>query len=54
MLMFCEDASRRIRRGLETLSWLHDYRIRVQHEESLHPHDAVAVLCKGVPGGFAA
>lgn len=53
-LMFCEDASRRIRRGLETLSWLHDYRIRVQHEESLHPHDAVAVLCKGVPGGFAA
>jgi GTP cyclohydrolase I len=53
-LMFCEDASRRIRRGLETLSWLHDYRIRVQHEESLHPHDAVAVLCKGVAGGFTA
>lgn len=53
-LMFCEDASRRIRRGLEALDWLHDYRIRVQHEESLHPHDAVAVLVKGVPGGFTA
>ena len=53
-LMFCEDASRRIRRGLEELDWIDDYRIRVQHEESLHPHDAVAVLCKGVPGGFRA
>jgi len=51
-LMFCEDASRRIRRGLESLDWVEDYRVRVQHEESLHPHDAVAVLCKGVPGGF--
>jgi len=52
-LMFCEDASRRIRRGLEPLDWVSDYRIRVQHEESLHPHDAVAVLCKGVEGGFS-
>lgn len=53
-LMFCEDASRRIRQGLESLDWLDDYRIRVEHQESLHPHDAVAVLCKGVPDGFTA
>ena len=27
---------------------------QIRHEESLHPHDAVAVITKGVPGGFEA
>ena len=51
-LMFCEDAVRKVRRGLEDLAWVKDYRVHVRHEESLHPHDAVSALCKGVEGGF--
>jgi len=51
-LMFCEDAVRRIRAGLEREGWVDDYAVRVVHEESLHPHDAVASLVKGVRGGF--
>ncbi len=53
-LMFCEDAARKIRRGIEELSFVTDFRVAVRHEESLHPHDAVSVLCKGVEGGFVA
>lgn len=25
--------------------------VKIRHEESLHPHDAVAVIAKGVRGG---
>jgi GTP cyclohydrolase I len=53
-LMFCEDAARRLRAALEGDRRVRDYRIAVQHEESLHAHDAVAVLAKGVPGGLVA
>ena len=45
-LMFCEDASRRIAAALDRERDVLDYRIRVQHEESLHPHDAVSVLTR--------
>jgi GTP cyclohydrolase I len=31
-----------------------DWRSHVRHEESLHPHDAVSVLAKGLPGGLTA
>ena len=31
-----------------------DFRVKIRHEESLHPHDAVAVITKGVPGGLTA
>lgn len=51
--MYCEDAARRLRTALETLDWIDDYGIEVAHYESLHPHDAVAQVVKGVPGGFA-
>lgn len=51
-LMFCEDAARKIRRGIESLTYVTDYRVTIRHEESLHPHDAVSRLCKGVEGGF--
>ncbi|MBU6247784.1 MAG: GTP cyclohydrolase I FolE2 [Xanthomonadaceae bacterium] len=51
-LMFCEDAARRIQRALENDDRLADFHIRVEHQESLHPHDAVAYASKGVPGGF--
>jgi len=51
-LMFCEDAARRVKSALERDARIVDYRIRVEHQESLHAHDAVAVAVKGVPGGF--
>ncbi|HEY9133493.1 MAG TPA: GTP cyclohydrolase, FolE2/MptA family, partial [Dyella sp.] len=51
-LMFCEDASRRIQKALDADDRLADFHIRVEHQESLHPHDAVAYASKGVAGGY--
>jgi GTP cyclohydrolase I len=42
ILMFCEDAARRIRAALDADKRIAGYRIRAAHHESLHPHDAVA------------
>jgi len=42
-LMFCEDAARRIQRALGNHPRLADFQLRVEHQESLHAHDAVAV-----------
>ena len=53
-LMFCEDASRRIQKALDADASLADFHIRVEHQESLHPHDAVAYASKGVAGGYGA
>ncbi len=50
-LMFCEDAARRVKQVLSGDEYL-DYRVRIEHQESLHAHDAVAIAVKGVPGGF--
>ena len=46
-LMFCEDAARRIYRALDADSAIADFHVRVEHLESLHPHDAVASVSKG-------
>jgi GTP cyclohydrolase I len=51
-LMFCEDAARRIQKSLDADDRLSDFHIRVEHQESLHPHDAVAYASKGVAGGL--
>ncbi len=51
-LMFCEDAARRVQAALEADITLEDYWIRVNHLESLHPHDAVAIVTKGVKDGY--
>ncbi|MFA6231684.1 MAG: GTP cyclohydrolase FolE2 [Rhodanobacter sp.] len=51
-LMFCEDAARRIQKALDADERIGDFHIRVEHQESLHPHDAVAYASKGVAGGF--
>ena len=51
-LMFCEDAARRVQAGLQKDDTLDDFWIRVNHMESLHPHDAVAIVTKGVEGGY--
>src|SRR5690606_11609801 len=50
-LMFCEDAARRMKAALAALPFVVDFRIQASHLESLHPHDAVAITTKGVPGG---
>lgn len=52
--MYCEDAARRLRAALEAAPGIADYEIRVAHLESLHPHDATAVIVRGIPGGFSA
>jgi GTP cyclohydrolase I len=51
-LMFCEDAARRLQAALAQDNSLDDFWIRVNHMESLHPHNAVAVVVKGVENGY--
>lgn len=51
--MFCEDAARRLKRTVESMERISDYRVEVRHIESLHPHDAVAIVTKGIPGGLS-
>lgn len=53
-LMFCEDAARRLAQALGEDPRLSDWRAEVAHLESLHPHDAIAIVTKGVVGGFRA
>jgi len=47
--MFCEDAARRIRRALDGWPDIAAFHVRVEHQESLHPHDAVAEVHRGSP-----
>ncbi len=53
-LKFVEDAARLLYRELDADRRIHDFRIACSHLESLHSHDAVSVICKGVKGGFTA
>lgn len=53
-LMFCEDAGRRIQTALNTDERILDFWARCTHYESLHPHNAVSVVTKGVKGGYVA
>jgi GTP cyclohydrolase I len=53
-LMFCEDAARRMQAVLDADERIVDFQVRAAHLESLHPHDAVAVASKGLPGGYDA
>jgi len=48
--MFCEDAARRIRRTLDADDDIAAFHVRVEHQESLHPHDAVAQVSRNFPG----
>ena len=41
-LMFCEDATRRLHQSLRQIEWATAFKLRVEHAESLHAHDAVA------------
>lgn len=53
-LMFCEDAGRRIQTTLNADERILDFWVRCTHYESLHPHNAVSVVTKGVEGGYVA
>ncbi len=53
-LKFVEDAVRLLYEGLSQDSLISDFRIFASHKESLHSHDAISVLVKGVPQGFTA
>ncbi|MGB0257378.1 MAG: GTP cyclohydrolase FolE2 [Coraliomargarita sp.] len=49
---FVEDAARLLYEQLDAESRIADFQVACAHLESLHSHDAVAVINKGVPGGF--
>ncbi len=51
-LMFCEDAGRRLKRALDEDASVRDFWIRVNHMESLHAHDAVSIVVKGLKDGY--
>jgi GTP cyclohydrolase I len=51
-LMFCEDAARRVQTALESQERIVDFWARCCHFESLHPHNAVAIVTKGVEDGY--
>ncbi len=53
-LMFCEDAARKLKQALNQSTEVLDFKLTVEHQESLHPHNAVAVAVKGLEGGFKA
>lgn len=52
--MFCEDAARKLKQLLDDDSRFLDFHLRIEHQESLHAHDAVAAVVKGIPGGYRA
>ena len=49
---FIEDAARLLYEQLDSEPLIVDFQVACAHLESLHSHDAVAVINKGVPGGF--
>ena len=53
-LKFVEDAARLLYGKFDGDKRIKDFRIACSHLESLHSHDAVSVICKGVRGGFTA
>ena len=52
-LMFCEDAARKLQKWLNNFPCA-DFRAKVSHVESLHPHDAVSIVVKGIAEGLKA
>ncbi len=50
--MFCEDAARRLKHALNAQQTYKDFWVRIEHIESLHAHDAVAVATKGIVDGY--
>ena len=46
-LMFCEDAGRKVKKALKAVEKATGFWVRLTHEESLHPHDAVSIASEG-------
>jgi GTP cyclohydrolase I len=53
-IKFVEDAARLVYAELAGDERVVDFQVACSHLESLHSHDAVSVIVKGVPGGLAA
>jgi GTP cyclohydrolase I len=53
-IKFVVDAARLVFAELNRDPRIADFQVACSHLESLHSHDAVSVICKGVPGGFRA
>ncbi|HMO51560.1 MAG TPA: GTP cyclohydrolase FolE2 [Kiritimatiellia bacterium] len=53
-IKFVEDAARLLYEQLSRDPRIKDFEVACAHLESLHSHDAVSVIAKGVPGGFRA
>jgi GTP cyclohydrolase I len=51
-LKFVEDAARLLHEQLDPHPQIKDFKIICSHLESLHSHDAISVLIKGVDGGL--
>ena len=51
---FVEDAARLLYAELQRDPRIIDFQVACAHLESLHSHDAVSVICKGVRGGMTA
>ena len=49
---FVEDAVRLLYEKLNGIEEILDFKVIASHNESLHSHDAISVITKGVPGGF--
>ena len=49
---FVEDAARLFYEHLAADTRIADFQVACAHLESLHSHDAVAVITRGIPGGF--
>ncbi|WP_394794540.1 GTP cyclohydrolase FolE2 [Armatimonas sp.] len=53
-IKFVEDAARLLFASFDADRRVKDFEIACAHLESLHSHDAVSVICKGIAGGFQA
>ena len=53
-IKFVEDAARLVYAELAKDARIADFQVACSHLESLHSHDAVSVIAKGVPGGLSA
>ena len=53
-LKFVEDAVRLLYDKLNSESRIKDFKIVASHNESLHSHNAISVIVKGVKDGFSA
>lgn len=51
-LMFCEDAGRKLQAALADDVRYQDFWVRIEHHESLHAHNAVSIVTKGVANGY--